>query len=341
MAIPDAARHRYDGRCLRIAALAVAVAAAATIPSALALPGCGGGGETHPGAFTAVTTEQDGMLLSAFVASNGTVYMVGGVPGTAKGLLLRWDGAGVTRIPTPDAHAFWWIHGVSDGEMWLAGESAEVHRFDGTTLTRVDTGAPAGSILFGVWGPGGGSDDLWIVGGSFITGAPRQVIRRRSGGSWSAVASPDGLDAETTYFKVWGSGAADVWIVGDRGVILRDQGSGPVRVDAPGAERYVTVHGCSASDVWAVGGGASGTAVHFDGTVWSAIPLVDVSPLNGVVCVGGAAYVGGYFGYAARLAPGSAGGPASATVIAMPVELQNLAIHGMAAGPGLGGDWRM
>jgi hypothetical protein len=289
---------------------------------AAALLGCGGDEER----FLAVTSEQPGVLYSAFVATDGTAYLAGGVPGGGAGLLLKWDGRSVVAIPTGGAHAFWWIHGTADDDMWLAGELGEVHRFDGRTLTRVEAGAPPQSTLFGIWGAS--SDDVWAVGGSFVAGGPRRVIRRLVGGSWSDVPSPADVDADTTYFKVWGAGAADVWIVGDRGVVLRDQGQGPARVAAPGAERYVTVHGCGAGDVHVVGGGGTGTAVHFDGGGWTSIPLLDVPPLAGLVCTGGAAYVGGFFGYAARIA---AGVP---RVLPLPSHLRDLAIHGMAVGAG-------
>jgi hypothetical protein len=300
------------------------------------LAGCGGAG--GPPAFRTVTSEQQGLLLSAFVASDGTAYLAGGVTGGGAGsaLLLRWDGQTVTSIPTGDAQAFWWIHGVSDGEMWLAGEGGEVYRFDGTTLARVDAGAPSGAILFGIWGASG--DDLWTVGGSFAPGGPRQVIQHLSGGSWAAVPSPAEVSPDVTYFKVWGASAAEVWIVGDQGVVLRADAAGLARADAPGAERYVTVHGCGARDVYAVGGGGSAAAAHFDGAAWSAISSFgDAPPLSGVACTGGAAYVGGYYGYAAHLV--ASGNPSP---IAMPPDLADLVIHGVATGPGrvlgVGGD---
>jgi hypothetical protein len=286
--------------------------------------------------FETVISAQDGTLLSAWIASDGTAYLAGGVVGGGAGQLLRWDGRSVTAVPTPDAHAFWWIYGVSDHDIWLAGESGEVHHFDGATVTRVDAGAPSGSILFGIWGsPEGG--ELWAVGGSFVSGGPRQVILHRAGGTWSAIPSPDGVDPDVTYFKVWGASASKVWIVGDRGIVLRGDGAAFAIDDAPRVERYVTVHGCGESDVYAVGGGGNGSAIHFDGAAWAPIALPDVPPINGVACVaGGAAYLGGFSGYAARFAGGAA------QPLALPAALQALAIHGIAAGPGrivaVGGD---
>src|SRR5262249_43786506 len=161
---------------------------------------------------------------------------------------------------------------------------------------------------------------LWVVGGSFVTGGSRQVIvRGAASGAWGAVASPADVDSDVTYFKVWGSSASDVWIVGDRGVVLHATSGAPVRADAPGAERYTTVPGWAADDVYAVGGGGSGAAIHFDGAAWSAFALpVDVPPLAGVACSAGAAYVGGFNAYAALL---RGGGPVP---IQMPQELQDL-----------------
>jgi hypothetical protein len=302
------------------------------VVAAVTLLGCTG---ESTRTFQTVTSEQPGALLSAFVASDGTAYLAGGVTGGGPGLLLRWDRRGVTSIPVGAAHAFWWIHGVADGDMWLAGESGEVHRFDGATLTTVDVGADPTAVLFGIWGTS--SEDLWTVGGSLVSGGPRRIVLRGTAGSWSPIASPDGVDADVTYYKVWGPSAADVWIVGDRGVVLRGQGAGLLRVDAPGAERYVTVHGCAPDDVYAVGGGGSGVAIHYDGTAWTSIALLNVPLLSGVACTNGAAYVGGFSAYAALLRQ------PRPLILAMPPALADLAIHGVAVGPGgqvvaVGGD---
>jgi len=305
---------------LKLASFALAAASVALLG-----PGCTDQGSQS---FRTITSDQQGTLLSAWVASDGTAYFAGGVVGggAGAGLILRWDGQTVNTIPTPDAHAFWWIHGVSDNEMYLAGEGGEVHAFDGTTLTRIDAGAPADAILYGVWGASG--SDLWAVGGSFLTGGPRQVIVRGSGAAWQAVPSPPDVDPDVTYFKVWGASASDVWIVGDQGVVLRSvDGGALVRADAPGAERYTTVHGCAANDVYAVGGGGSGAAIHYDGTAWSAFALApEVPALAGVACANGAAYVGGFDAYAALLRGGTP------LAIPLPVELQGLTIHGLGIG---------
>src|SRR4029077_15329685 len=69
-----------------------------------------------------------------------------------------------------------------------------------------------------------------------------------------------------------------------------------------------------------------GTAVHFDGAAWAPVVLGDVPLLNAVACTGGGPYIGGFFGYAARLTGGAA------RVVAMPAELADLGVHGITVG---------
>ena len=313
--------------------------------AAVTWAGCGDD-PAAPRRLELVTAEQPGSLLSVWIAPDGVAYAAGGVDGGGDGLLLRWRGPGhdVEVVPTPGAHAFWWIHGFAADDMWLAGESGEAHRFDGIAVTRVDAGMSEPlPTLFGIWG--NTSDDLWVVGGSFVAGGARRVILRRQAGVFRPVASPASVDDAVTYFKVWGSGASDVWIAGDLGVILRWDGTQLTRAEAPRVERYLTVHGCGPRDVYAVGGGASGAAVHFDGSSFLPLRLGNVPPLGGVACDpggGGVTYVGGFFGYAARVSSGGNGAGETVTVLDTPEEIAGLAIHGMAAAAGrvlaVGGD---
>lgn len=286
-------------------------------PCLLWLAACGG--SPAPAGATLIAGEQPGVLLSAWVAPDGTAYLAGGVTG-GDGLLLRWDGKTLATLPTPGAHAFWWIHGLAAGDVWLAGERGEVHRFDGSTLTPVDVGAPPDATLFGVWGPS--DEDLWAVGGG-LPGQSGGIIRRRANGAWTAIGAPAGVDAGVAYYKVWGAATADAWIVGDAGTVLHWDGATLSRFPAPAAEACFTVHGCAADDVYAVGGGAQGVALHFDGSAWSAIALDPIERLNGVACAGGIAYVGGFGGTLGRIAGGRF------QRIAVPASVESLMIHGL------------
>jgi hypothetical protein len=299
-----------------------------------ALAGCGGGGGPPEG-FHALTTEQPGILLSAAYDSDGSALIAGGQIAGGTGLLLRWDGRALTMVPTRDAHAFWWVTAVGPHEFLLAGESGEVHRFDGSALTTVDAGVPASATLFGIWAAS--ADDLWTVGGSFSTAGSKRVIRHFTGGQWTAIDSPAEVPPETTYFKVWGSAASDVWIVGDGGIVLHWDGaalSRDARVAA--ADRFLTVHGCDDHNVWIVGGTGSAEVRAFDGAGWMTVDASGAQPLNGVACAGGDVVVGGAFGYAGRIAGGRV------TALPTPAAIGDLFIHGIARAGGrvlaVGGD---
>jgi hypothetical protein len=101
---------------------------------------------------------------------------------------------------------------------------------------------------------------VWAVAGP--------AIGHRTGGAWTWEAAPDGMSLNA----VWGSGASDVWAVGENGGVARFDGVSwsPVTVTGwPDFLRDVlyAVWGTSASDVWAAG--ASGRVLHWNGTAWT------------------------------------------------------------------------
>ena len=113
------------------------------------------------------------------------------------------------------------------------------------------------------------------------------MVLRFDGSSWStdATAPPVG-DAGGTgaWYKVSGSAADDVWLVGQRGTIAHWDGAAYRREDLSSAgvtsEGLFTVSGRARDDVYAVGGTtAHGLVLHFDGAAWSLAPGLDVSRL--------------------------------------------------------------
>src|SRR5947207_14074353 len=67
---------------------------------------------------------------------------------------------------------------------------------------------------------------------------------------------------------IWGSGASEIWAVGDSGAIVHYDGSAWSLI--PNSPTTATLHGvwgAAANDVWAVGD--SGLILHFDGSGWS------------------------------------------------------------------------
>lgn len=125
-----------------------------------------------------------------------------------------------------------------------------------------------GSLL-AIWGSS--SKDVWSVGGSLGNGFESLVIRF-DGTKWKRV-KPTPARTET-YWWVHGTGANDVWLVGERGRITHWDGT-TFREDTSGTTATLFgVMAFSANDVWAVGGtpesttGPNDVLLHYDGTSW-------------------------------------------------------------------------
>jgi hypothetical protein len=96
--------------------------------------------------------------------------------------------------------------------------------------------------------------------------------------------------ATSSYFKVWGSSAQDVWITGQHASLLHGDGRSFTTVDlsasgAAASDPIFTVAGRGPDDVYLVGGAPRPLALHFDGAAWSRVPglaLDGLPPLTGV-----------------------------------------------------------
>lgn len=125
-----------------------------------------------------------------------------------------------------------------------------------------------GSLL-SIWGPS--SKDVWAAGGSLGNGFESLVVRF-DGTKWRRV-KPAPSRTET-YWWVHGTGASDVWLVGEGGRITHWDGSA-FREDVSGTT--ATLFGVMAfapNDAWAVGGtpesatAANDVVLHWDGASW-------------------------------------------------------------------------
>jgi hypothetical protein len=133
--------------------------------------------------------------------------------------------------------------------------------FDGTTL---------GGTVLSAWGTG--PDDLYVVGGPLGNSGFSAVAVHYDGAAWTQL-SPGGSDS---FWWVSGSGARDVWMVGENGRITHWDGA--AFQDHP---RLTTatlwgVWAASPTDAWAVGGTPEGgtakpndVVLHWDGISWT------------------------------------------------------------------------
>jgi len=129
--------------------------------------------------------------------------------------------------------------------------------------------ASVGAFL-SVWGSE--PTDVYAVGGNPDAG----VLYHFDGDRWEPQSLPG-----TVPLLNWVDGSSgNLWIVGNEGVALVDNGAGWGRQDTPTSEPLWGVWGSSSTDVWAVGGDPLtedvGVIVHFDGSSWSDVVVPEL-----------------------------------------------------------------
>jgi hypothetical protein len=180
-------------------------------------------------------------------------------------------------MPNPAPALLWWVFGFAANDVWAVGQQGAIVHYDGASWQMVASGTDAN--LSGIWA--GDRNEIWAVGGS-ATAPVRPVLLRWDGRAWAA-ADP-GVAGNGALFKIWGANRAQVYAVGDAGIVTQFDGIRWTQQPRVTSAFLVTVHGRSNLDVWAVGGTGNAAILHFDGTSWS--PLQDtgaLSPMLGVL----------------------------------------------------------
>ncbi len=124
---------------------------------------------------------------------------------------------------------------------------------------------------------GPSATQLYAVGGAPDRGA----MMTFDGARWSAVA----VASDVALLNwVHASSATDVTVVGNRGVVLRYDGTQWQRQSTPTTEHLWGVWGASANDLWAVGGTGQfdgvPTIIHYDGSAWVNVALPAIQRAN-------------------------------------------------------------
>lgn len=246
--------------------------AAAWVSGALALAAlaCGGSDATSLAAWSVVVDSPEAALLSVSGRGADDVWMVGAA-GADGPVVLHWDGAAWERKPSGARADLWWVHVLPAGSAYVAGASATVLRERAGAFERMLTPGLAKHIVFGVWGSS--DDDVYAVGSAQ---GRNGFVWHYTGTSWADLPLPSGLPQDENsdipgFFKVWGSSVSDVWVVGDRGVVLRGNARDGFGIVPTGSEeRLFTVHG-AAGRVAMVGGSGNGWAL--ENVVGGLVPI--------------------------------------------------------------------
>ncbi len=221
-----------------------------------------------------VIEDLDEALLAVRSTSPDDVWAFGADAGAGP-LILHWDGSAWERIDTSDlvGQDLWWGHPTEDS-VFLAGSAGLVGVLDRASGTIVTAeGIDPALTFFGVWGMS--ATDVWAVGGGIGTGLP-PAAQRWDGTSWTAWEDPAGPGAEgSVYFKVHGTAADDVWIVGNRGfasrwdgTTLTDTGAAAVLGDGSSNVPSLLTIDVQGEFPVAVGGAGVGEIMHWDGAGW-------------------------------------------------------------------------
>ena len=271
---------------------------------------------------TVVEDYGPGALLSGWSGGADDLWFVGGE--MHKPLVLRYEGDSWSTLDPGTGEQLWWVHGFTGGPVVVVGDRGTIARYDEGAWEQMPTGLTA-VTLYGVWGSS--PDNMWAVGGPYALadmGQPdpgpdsdpeseprRDILLHYDGTAWTQVALPELPErsvAAQSFFKVWGTGPDDVFVVGGGRLILHYDGTQwEVQDTGPGSQLLFTVTGRGPDDVWAVGGGATAVLLHYDGETWTEVELPPFSPqvIQGVwTAPGRPVYVSGFNGFLAELSEG-------------------------------------
>lgn len=193
--------------------------------------------------WTLVAEHETAALMSISGTSANDVWAVGADPGTG-GTILHYDGSAWSPVVAGQNYDLWWVHAFAGGPVYAVGAGATILKGDTSGFTR-QKGADvlANLTIYGIWGDS--PTNLYAVGGY----AGRWgFIWHSDGTTWTNVELPDDLPLTDAgelpgFFKVWGTSANDVWVVGTHGTVLHYDGSTWSVVPSGTDELLFTVHG--------------------------------------------------------------------------------------------------
>ena len=233
-----------------------------------------------PRAWAVVASGLDEAVTSVSGSSAADVWAVGADVGNGP-LVLHFDGTAWSRVPAGTKGNLWWSHTFSNGTALFGGTRGTILLWDGRAMKRQVTPGLARQTVFGIWGAT--PDDVWAVGAG--TSGRRGFLWHFDGTEWSETPLPADVpvtNVETPgLFKVWGSGANDVWAVGGDGLVLHKGAAGWERRDLGRHDTLLTVGG-GGGRVYISGGGSLAALLELDGTTWQDVSPTSVGLLQGV-----------------------------------------------------------
>ncbi|HET9954439.1 MAG TPA: vanadium-dependent haloperoxidase [Polyangiaceae bacterium] len=219
----------------------------------------------EPATWSQVEQSQGAALLSVHGTSDRDVWFSGADDGTGP-LLVHYDGTSFQRIPSGVRGDLWWTHAtVPGGPVFFGGADANLLRYQDGRFERLTTPGLGKHTVYGVWAAS--STDVYAVGSA---AGRNGFIWHYDGQSFRDLALPADMPQNDKHdvpglFKVWGTSARDVWVVGGNGVVLRGNAErGFQRLPSMSQSTLFTVHAHDGRVV-IVGGGDGGVLFEAEG----------------------------------------------------------------------------
>lgn len=218
-----------------------------------------------------------GWLLSTWSPDGEVRYAVGGEPDA--GVVMSDAGGEWAEVETGlDVPLLNWVYGFGQDDLWVVGNGGTIIHWNGSSWTAEESSTT--EDLWGIWGAG--PNDLWAVGGSGFPDATATIVRYEGDG-WRTVELPElTRPGVTAIFKVWGTGPDNVIFVGQRGTLLRWDGSSLEEELVGTSDDLISVWGTGPDRIAVVGGRSNGVMSVWNGTEWRTESLSPLPGLNGI-----------------------------------------------------------
>lgn len=225
----------------------------------------------------AFDTARSGWLLNAWGSAANDLYAVGGTP--EAGVVEHYDGERWAALELGVAVPLrTWAFGFSRDDVTIVGFDGVIIHYDGATWRAQPS--PTTQNLWGVWGAA--PDDLWAVGGNALKASDATLLHY-DGTAWTAIATPPLMRANVyAWFKVWGTAADDVYVVGQRGAAMHYDGVAWTEIFPGAPEDLISVWGTARDNIVAVGGRSQAVMTRWDGATWTPHVYPTVAGFNGV-----------------------------------------------------------
>ena len=178
------------------------------------------------------------------------------------GTILRYTGGNWFHHPMSQVSITYDLRSIwpnNSSDVWAVGNSGSVVHYNGSQWSALPLSENAD--LNSVWGV---NKKIWTVGKNGQNG---RIFKYENG--WNAEVLPPGIGP---LFGIWGSSEADIWAIGESGVILHFNGTRweLSQQSSLFPASLLQIWGNCRNDVWAAG--QSGTLLHYDGLQWSRVP---------------------------------------------------------------------